>query len=88
MLKIKVSIVSLLFIEWFLLCVQCDLTSIIRQTQNGPVEGIEQMSALNQRYYSFRGIPYAEPPITGIHPYTGEQIDHRFKVRAKSQNKT
>lgn len=52
----------------------------IRQTPNGPVEGIEQISALNQKYYSFRGVPYAEPPVTGIDPYTGEKVDRRFKV--------
>lgn len=60
--------------------VQCK-QPIIRQTPNGPVEGLEQISALNQRYYSFRGIPYAEPPITGIDPYTSEKVDRRFKVR-------
>lgn len=81
MLNIRISIVLLLF-EWCLLKVQCDLLpSIMRQTQNGPIEGISMLSALNQRYYSFQGIPYAEPPITGINPYTAELIDHRFKVR-------
>lgn len=53
----------------------------IRQTSNGPVDGIVQISALNQRYYSFQGIPFAAPPITGIDPHTGEQVDRRFKVR-------
>ena len=51
----------------------------IRQTLNGPVEGIEQTTALGQKFYSFRGIPFAEPPITGIDPYTSEQVDRRFK---------
>lgn len=69
-----------------LLKVQCEQQRIIRQTQNGPVEGLEQISVLNQRYYSFRGIPYAEPPITGIDPYTGERIDLRFKVRCDSND--
>lgn len=55
-------------------------SSVIRQTLNGPVEGIEQISSLGQKYYSFRGIPYAEPPITGIDPYSGEYVDRRFKV--------
>lgn len=53
----------------------------IRQTLNGPVEGLEQLSSLGQKYYAFKGIPYAEPPITGIDPRnTGQQIDRRFKV--------
>lgn len=53
----------------------------IRQTQNGPVEGIEQTSSLKQKYYAFKGVPFAEPPITGRDPYTGEQVDRRFRVR-------
>lgn len=52
----------------------------IRQTLNGPVEGIEQTSAMGQKYYAFLGIPFAEPPITGLDPYTGDQVDRRFKV--------
>lgn len=42
----------------------------IRQTANGPVEGIEETSSLGQKYYAFRGVPYAEPPIS----------ERRFKV--------
>lgn len=56
------------------------ISPIIRQTANGPVEGTEQISSLGQRYYSFKGIPFAEPPITGVDPYTGQQVDRRFKV--------
>lgn len=52
----------------------------IRQTTNGPIEGVEETSSLGQKYYSFRGIPFAEPPITGTDPYTGEEVDRRFKV--------
>lgn len=55
--------------------------SILKWTANGPVEGIEQISLLNQKYYSFRGIPFAAPPITGIDPFTGESVDRRFKVQ-------
>lgn len=54
---------------------------LVRQTANGPVEGIDEISSLRQEYYAFRGIPYAEPPITGNDPYTGEKVDRRFKVR-------
>lgn len=53
---------------------------LLRQTTHGPVEGIEETTVLGQRYYAFRGIPYAAPPITGIDPYTGEEVDRRFKV--------
>lgn len=52
----------------------------IRLTTNGPVEGIQQTSKLGQTYYAFHSIPYAEAPITGIDPYSGNQVDRRFKV--------
>lgn len=65
----------------FVMNVHCDSPTIIRQTQNGPVEGIELISSLKQKYYAFKGVPFAEPPITGIDPYTGVQVDRRFKVR-------
>lgn len=51
-----------------------------RQTRNGPVEGTEQISSLGQKYYAFRGIPFAESPITGWDAYNGQQVDRRFKV--------
>lgn len=70
-----VSVLILLFV----MNVYCDSTTI-RQTQNGPVEGIEKISSLKQKYYAFRGVPFAEPPITGRDPYTDEQVDRRFKV--------
>lgn len=60
--------------------VYCDFGATLRQTSNGPVEGTERISSLGQKYYSFIGIPYAEPPITGSDPYTGEHVDRRFKV--------
>ena len=53
---------------------------LIRQTPNGLVEGIEETTSLGQKYYAFKGIPFAAPPITGIDPYTGENVDRRFKV--------
>lgn len=52
----------------------------IRQTTNGPVEGVVLTSILSQKYYAFMGIPYAEPPITGMDPHTGQIVDRRFKV--------
>lgn len=41
---------------------------------------MEEISSLGQTYYAFRGVPFAEPPITGVDPYTGEYVDRRFKV--------
>lgn len=55
-------------------------STTIRRTANGPVEGLVEISSLGQKYYSFRGIPFAEAPITGKDPYTGEQVDRRFKA--------
>lgn len=73
----RIILVSLFFI--FILTVQCS-SSTVRQTTHGLVEGTEQISSLGQKYYAFKGIPYAEPPITGIDPYTSERVDRRFKV--------
>lgn len=53
----------------------------VRHTANGPVAGIQQTSSLGQEYYAFKGVPYAEPPITGKDKYTDEYVDRRFKVR-------
>lgn len=52
----------------------------VRQTANGPIEGTIKTSSLGKQYYAFMGIPYAEVPITGVDPYSGEQVDRRFKV--------
>lgn len=42
------------------------------KTESGEVQGITAKTLLNQRqFYSFRGIPYAQPPIG----------DLRFKVK-------
>lgn len=53
---------------------------LVRQTANDPVEGIAQTTSLGQQYYAFKGVPFAETPVTGKDPYTGEQVDRRFKV--------
>lgn len=37
-------------------------TTII-ETNYGPVRGIKRTSAVGEQFYSFRGIPYAKPPI-------------------------
>lgn len=57
----------------------CD-SMTVKQTSAGPVEGIEQTSSLGRMYVAFRGVPFAESPITETDPYTGEQVDRRFKV--------
>lgn len=44
-------------------------TTII-ETNYGPVRGIKRTSAVGDQFFSFRGIPYAKPPIG----------DLRFKV--------
>lgn len=70
----------ILLILLFARNVSCNLPTI-RQTQNGPVEGIKLVSSLRQSYYAFKGIPFAEPPITGTDPYTKQKVDRRFKVQ-------
>lgn len=75
----------LYWILFFVLNVHGD-QSTIRFTGNGPVEGAIKKSVFGQKYHSFRGIPYAEPPITGIDPYTGQRVDRRFKVQNEILN--
>ncbi|XP_031639929.1 esterase B1-like [Contarinia nasturtii] len=70
---------ELMRIAFLMSAVQCDELTI-RKTNNGPVEGIKQTSLLGKKYYAFRGIPYAEAPITGKDPYTGAEVDRRFKA--------
>lgn len=82
MIKNRIFLLFLLFLLIVLNVVNGGLSkTIIRQTSNGPIEGVKQISSLKQTYYAFRGIPYAEPPITGRDPYTGEKINRRFKVQ-------
>lgn len=76
--KMYKSIVVLYSLSLVILTVNCDSLPV-RQTANGPIEGTEQTSSLGQKYFAFKGVRYAEPPITGIDQY-GEQVDRRFKV--------
>lgn len=62
-----------------ILNVYCDPMTV-KQTTAGPVEGILQTSSLGQQYIAFRGIPFASAPITGLDPFSGEEVDRRFKV--------
>lgn len=80
--KLVCVLLSLLLM---VLNVCCD-TMTVRETSAGPVEGIAQTSSLGRKYVAFRGIPFAESPITGTDPYTGEQVDRRFKVRLREIN--
>lgn len=66
-------------ISFFISVVYCN-SPITIQTYNGPVNGTLQTSVFGKEYYSFRGIPFAEAPITGIDPRTGTYVDRRFKV--------
>lgn len=69
-----------------LLCnVQC--SGEVRKTANGYVKGFLDGTVLSQLQYVFRSVPYAEPPITGIDPYTQEFVDRRFKVCPASRFK-
>lgn len=76
----KKNMFKLLSILVLIPTIQCIDPLAIRQTNNGPVEGVEQTSFFGKKYYAFRGIPYAEVPITGKDPYTGAEVDRRFKV--------
>lgn len=80
MFKLKYLIRLVLILVCAMNCNSQHFQRIVRQTANGQVEGIEQQSSLGRKYYAFKGVPYAEPPITGIDPYTGETVDRRFKV--------
>lgn len=37
--------------------------TIIVETNYGPVRGLKRTSAVGDQFFSFRGIPYAKPPI-------------------------
>lgn len=63
----------------FLVMVQCSRAAL-RQTVNGPIEGVVMNTTFGQEFYAFKSIPYAKPPITGKDLQTGEMVDRRFKV--------
>lgn len=44
--------------------------NVVAKTTYGPVRGIQRTSIVGEEYLSFRGVPYARPPIG----------DFRFKV--------
>lgn len=44
--------------------------TVIVETNSGPVRGNHRTSVLGEKFVSFRGIPYAKPPVG----------DLRFKV--------
>lgn len=72
---------EIIFVSLLVLAMNiCCSSPTLRMTANGPVEGIKKISSLGQKYYSFKGVPFAAPPITGIDPFTGKLVDRRFKV--------
>lgn len=77
MKRIVISVA--LSFQLLVLNVCCDDVTV-RYTENGPVEGTELLTSLGQQYVAFKGIPFAEPPVTGTDLHTGEWIDRRFKV--------
>lgn len=46
-------------------------STVVVDTNYGPVRGLKRTSVAGDQYFSFRGIPYAQPPIGEL----------RFKVR-------
>lgn len=56
------SFLCVIFFQFFVITINCN--SLIVKTKSGCVKGIKQRTYfLNRPYISFRGIPYAEPPI-------------------------
>lgn len=49
----------------FLIGVQCDDQEYkVTNTNSGPVKGLKLLTKYeNKDYYSYKGIPYAKPPI-------------------------
>lgn len=80
LLSITVLVSSLIALNLLKMTGNHSRSPLLRDTTHGPVEGVELTSSLGQKYYAFRGIPFAEPPITGVDPHTGEIVDRRFKV--------
>lgn len=52
---------TILTLALFALLTNLGHSSIIVQTQHGPVEGTTRTSDLGREYFSFMGIPYAKP---------------------------
>lgn len=38
-------------------------STLIVDTNYGPVRGLKRTSTVGDQYFSFRGIPYAKPPV-------------------------
>lgn len=51
--------------------------SFVVQTNYGPVRGCKRQSIVGEEYLSFRGVPYARPPLG----------DLRFKVKLEQRNR-
>lgn len=76
----KISMFSLIYVLLvFSLLLSAVRSNILRNTENGKVKGKEDISSLGQKYYAFRSVPYALPPINGFDDDIGV-INRRFKV--------
>lgn len=73
---VSVSLSFILMVQY----VQCRRPTI-RQTVNGPLQGVEMTTSFGEIFYAFKSVPYAKAPITGRDPDTGELADRRFKVQ-------
>lgn len=54
---------NVLIVSSLLVSLCLPTSSVTVQTRNGLIEGIFQQNQNGQEFYSFRGIPYAEPPL-------------------------
>lgn len=53
---------------------------IIIKVKQGKIRGIESRSAYSKHtFYSFRGIPYAKPPVDELRFRVSARYDYNFK---------
>lgn len=45
------------------------------KTTFGPVRGLQRTSKLGELFYSFRGIPYAKPPVGPLRFKVSDVVD-------------
>ncbi|XP_055883813.1 putative inactive carboxylesterase 4 isoform X1 [Biomphalaria glabrata] len=65
-MKASAKVFTLLSICWvslFLFTTAAPVSTTIVETPLGPVQGLIEIAVNNQSYLSFRGIPYAKPPV-------------------------
>lgn len=59
-----------------------NMSSLVIQTTYGPVRGSKSASHLGEEVYSFRGIPYAKPPLGPLR----FKVCFKFDVFVKEKN--